>query len=303
MPGKNMNIKNFGNSILTSSNNLKTYRCNKLSVITINLNNANGLRKTIESVVNQRYTDFEYIIIDGGSTDKSVEVIKEYADNITLWISEPDNGIYNAMNKGLSKANGEYILFLNSGDWLVNNVLNKVFTLDFLDYNIIYGNAFIVYNNGRKTLHKDKREWTFYDFFTGTICHQASFIKKSIFDKFGFYDEGFKFVSDWLYYIKVIIFEDIAVKYIDLDIVNVDGHGVGSNIYASLEKQKALNSILPKKILYDYEVMCNQKMTIDSLSIEINRYKHRFYLIDYLITLIKKTCFNLLPKKNKKQIS
>ena len=88
----------------------------RLSIITINYNNREGLRKTIESVVNQTYRNFEYIIIDGGSTDGSVEVVKEYADRISYWVSEPDNGIYNAMNKGVLAANGKYIQFLNSGD-------------------------------------------------------------------------------------------------------------------------------------------------------------------------------------------
>ena len=86
----------------------------KLSIITINLNNAAGLRKTIQSVVNQTYIDFEYIIIDGFSSDGSIEVIKEYADRINYWVSEPDRGIYNAMNKGILKTSGEYIHFLNS---------------------------------------------------------------------------------------------------------------------------------------------------------------------------------------------
>ena len=99
----------------------------KLSVITINYNNRDGLRKTIESVVNQTCKDFEYVIIDGGSTDGSVDVIKEYADRINYWVSEPDKGIYNAMNKGIDVAQGEYCLFLNSGDYLFDNyVLSEV---------------------------------------------------------------------------------------------------------------------------------------------------------------------------------
>ena len=88
----------------------------KFSIITINYNNVEGLRNTIKSVVNQTYTDYEFIIIDGGSTDGSVEVIKEYANIITYWVSEPDKGIYNAMNKGIEVANGEYLNFMNSGD-------------------------------------------------------------------------------------------------------------------------------------------------------------------------------------------
>ena len=99
----------------------------KLSVITINFNNRDGLRKTIESVVNQTYKDFEYIVIDGGSTDGSVDVIKEYTDRIDYWVSEPDKGIYNAMNKGIDVAQGEYCLFLNC-----MGILNEKHLLDII---------------------------------------------------------------------------------------------------------------------------------------------------------------------------
>ena len=97
----------------------------KLSIITINRNNAEGLRKTMESVLSQTYRDMEYIVVDGASTDQSVNVIKECVNQLKNedrrmkldWMSEPDTGIYNAMNKGIKKATGEYLLFLNSGDW------------------------------------------------------------------------------------------------------------------------------------------------------------------------------------------
>ncbi|MDR2910496.1 MAG: glycosyltransferase [Bacteroidales bacterium] len=98
----------------------------KLSIITINLNNVAGLQKTIESVVKQTFTDYEYIVIDGGSTDGSADIIKQHANKITYWVSEPDKGIYNAMNKGIRVAKGEYCLFLNSGDWLINSNGNKL---------------------------------------------------------------------------------------------------------------------------------------------------------------------------------
>ena len=88
----------------------------KVSVITISYNNAEGLRRTIESVVAQNYSDYEYIIIDGGSTDNSRQIIESYADHISYWVSEPDKGVYNAMNKGIAQATGEYLHFLNSGD-------------------------------------------------------------------------------------------------------------------------------------------------------------------------------------------
>ncbi|MFT4805390.1 MAG: glycosyltransferase involved in cell wall biosynthesis, partial [Psychroserpens sp.] len=99
----------------------------KLSIITINFNNAVGLKKTIESVVNQTSNDFEYIVIDGGSNDGSVDVIKEYEAKVSYWVSEVDKGIYHAMNKGILLAKGDYLEFLNSGDILVNEtVIQKI---------------------------------------------------------------------------------------------------------------------------------------------------------------------------------
>ena len=102
----------------------------KLSVITINYNNKEGLKKTIESVVSQIYQDFEYIVVDGGSTDGSIDIIREYDKHIDFWISEPDRGIYNAMNKGIKFSHGEFCLFLNSGDCLLSSTsISQVFPL------------------------------------------------------------------------------------------------------------------------------------------------------------------------------
>lgn len=101
----------------------------KLTIITINLNNKAGLQTTIDSVIAQTYKDFEWIIIDGGSTDGSKELIEKYTNYIKYWVSEPDKGIYNAMNKGIKVAEGEYLQFLNSGDSLFSNsVLSDIFT-------------------------------------------------------------------------------------------------------------------------------------------------------------------------------
>src|ERR1700761_3218970 len=113
----------------------------RLSVITINYNNSAGLKRTIESIVSQDFADFEYIVIDGASTDGSAEVIKQYESQISYWVSEPDSGIYDAMNKGVRQAKGEYLLMINSGDLLVNNkVLDTVFKLNELK-DIVYGNV------------------------------------------------------------------------------------------------------------------------------------------------------------------
>ena len=100
----------------------------KLSIITVNLNNKAGLQKTIESVFSQTFTDYEYLVIDGGSEDGSKELIKKYENKFVYWVSEKDKGIFNAMNKGILKASGEYLLFLNSGDYFYDSaVLDDVF--------------------------------------------------------------------------------------------------------------------------------------------------------------------------------
>ena len=99
----------------------------KYSIITVNYNNKEGLRKTIESVIHQTFRDFEFIVIDGGSIDGSVDVLKEYDSQIDFWVSEPDGGIYQGMNKGIKKATGEYLNFMNSGDcFYSSDVLEKV---------------------------------------------------------------------------------------------------------------------------------------------------------------------------------
>ena len=102
----------------------------KISIITVVYNGVLKLEATILSVINQDFNNFEYIIIDGGSTDGTLEIIKKYQDKITLWVSEPDNGIYDAMNKGIKYSKGEYICFINSGDILIELPIENLFYFD-----------------------------------------------------------------------------------------------------------------------------------------------------------------------------
>lgn len=260
----------------------------KLSIITVNLNNGSGLRKTIESVLSQDYVDFEYIIIDGGSQDESVDIIKEYENGINYWISETDTGIYNAMNKGIVKSKGEYLLFINSGDFLSENILNRIISSDSLNSDILYGNAFVVFKNGERELFIPPKELTFNTFFNGTICHQATFIKKELFEKYGMYNEGYKIVSDWIFFLKVIVFEKVLVRYIDETIASVDGHGIGTSDYAVNERIKALSLIAPESIITDYQEMTNLNKITEELRKELYQYKRRFYLANQILTYIKK---------------
>ena len=181
----------------------------KLSVITINLNNADGLRKTIESVVSQTFSDYEYIVLDGGSKDDSVDIIKQYADRITFWVSEPDKGIYSAMNKGILQAKGEYCLFLNSGDYLVNkHILEKVFSLN-LDTDI-----FCTLDFGKNSVE----DITFYDFLYKSLKHQSMFIKTNLFYKISLYDERYKIISDWIFYTLAIVKYNCSLAFYPFDL-------------------------------------------------------------------------------------
>lgn len=248
----------------------------KLSIITINLNNKDGLLKTIESVVSQNSNDFEYIVIDGGSTDGSVEVIKKYADKISYWTSEKDTGIYNAMNKGILKAQGEYCQFLNSGDYLVNNDVIKNITPYLNTNSIVYGNMLKllkdrVYKNGEI---KTNSMLTYY---TGTLNHSSSFIKKELFVKYGMYDEQLKIVSDWKFFLIAIGLNNELVKYMDEDITyfNMDGISNRDKSLDKLERRKVLEEIIPPNILTDYD---NYWQDIQKMG-RIKRYKFVYAVV------------------------
>ena len=173
----------------------------KLSIITINYNNKTGLQKTIDSVICQTWKDYEWIIIDGGSTDGSKELIEKYQQHFAYWCSEPDMGVYNAMNKGIAKAKGEYLNFMNSGDVFYNEkILQNIFDQP-LDLDIIYGDWIRIKYQQTEYIHAPK-EVTLDFLYGGNICHQAMFIKSEMLKKEG-YDESFKIYADWARWIKM----------------------------------------------------------------------------------------------------
>lgn len=243
----------------------------KVSIITINLNNAGGLEKTIESVVNQTYSDIEYIVIDGASTDNSVEIIKKYSHKISYWISEPDTGIYNAMNKGIRKATGEYLLFLNSGDFLFNdNVLSDVFDQEFAD-DLIYGNQNRIDSTNEKFI-KFSEKLSFYHFYAGFLAHNCTFIKRSLFDIVGFYHEDYKVVSDHEFFMLAVCKYNCTCRYIDKTIANMVVGGISNNIDTRELVQRERNEILDKHFpafKSDYELLYNYRF--NSVSKKLKR--------------------------------
>lgn len=175
----------------------------KFSIITINLNNDNGLKQTIASVITQSYPEIEYIVIDGGSNDESLNIITQNKNRIAFYISEQDNGIYHAMNKGIAVATGDYCLFLNSGDILISeNIIEKVAKI-IIEHNgledIIYGD--IVLDNGDYLI---PHEVSLTYLYTHSLPHQSSFIKRELFspNHIGTYIESFKIISDWIFTLK-----------------------------------------------------------------------------------------------------
>ena len=219
----------------------------KLSVITINYNNCDGLRKTIESVVNQTWRNFEYIIIDGGSIDGSLDVIKEFADQIDYWVSEPDKGIYNALNKGVKKAQGEYCNFMNSGDCLYAlDVLEKVFS-DNPIADIICGNTQLDY------LKTPPQEISFDLLFNSSICHQCAFIRTSLMKKYG-YDEKYKIVADRKFFVQALILDNCSYQAKDVNVVKYDITGLSSvnPVLSRLKYDRILQELIPERIRIDY---------------------------------------------------
>lgn len=187
----------------------------KLSIITVNLNNFKGLKRTIESILSQSFRDYEFIIIDGASTDGSVDLLKTNEGKINSWISEPDRGIYNAMNKGIRQAKGEYCLFLNSGDWLADDkVLEMVFSGP-QESDIISGDI-VFYDTAKQSVKwfvPSPEEFTAATLFNGTLPHQASFIKRELFDKYGLYNENLKIASDWLFFVETLLEHNVTYKH------------------------------------------------------------------------------------------
>lgn len=239
----------------------------KLSIITVNYNDAAGLEKTIKSVLVQTFRDFEFIVIDGGSTDGSVDVIKRYADRIDYWVSERDGGIYPGMNKGLRVAKGEYVNFMNGGDCFhAPDVLEIIFSLG-SDADIITGA-----HAGSPHPNVGKEGVTMLSLYTGAVDHQASFIKREVALRHP-YDEKFRIVSDWKFFIEALVLDNCTFYYTDIVVVDVDPTGI-SNTNGKLDREErnvVLHELLPQRILDDYRLMAYIHPDMLKLAPRINK--------------------------------
>lgn len=230
----------------------------RLSIVTINYNNLAGLRKTMESVFSQTCKDFEYIVIDGASTDGSAEYVRTQADKLTYWVSEPDTGIYNAMNKGVRAATGEYVLMLNSADSLVDEYVIARIMPELDGTDIVQGNTIEDHNDEQwRNRGYGRSNISFLDVQRGHFLHQASFCKRDLFDKYGYFDESYRYVSDTIFFIKTLGYGGATFRYVDIDIANFDLTGFSCTNDERIrqqhwqEEQRMQHELFPGR-LYDF---------------------------------------------------
>lgn len=205
----------------------------KLSIVTINRNKADGLRRTLESTFDAQpgFDDWEQIVVDGASTDGSIAVLDKWKDDKHFgWhVSEPDRGIYNAMNKGAAHASGDYLLFLNSGDELLPNVLEKVFR-NASDADIVYGDELVIGNNGKSwkwTVLPDDLTSAF--FLLSGFPHQACFVSRSLFFRMNGYDEALHIVGDTEFLLRCRLNPEVRFMRLPIVVAKFYKDGVSSN--------------------------------------------------------------------------
>ena len=199
-----------------------------VSIITINYNNADGLKKTVDSIVSQTFQDFEFIVIDGKSSDKSIDIIKE-TSRINYWVSEKDAGIYDAQNKGILQAKGKYLLFLNSGDvFASNDVLKNASKYLAGDKSFYYGNL-LLEKNGAIEKHIAPSTINLDFLLNSTFWHPCVFIKSDLFKTYGLYNTAFKICGDYEFFVRCLIKPNITTEYINEFITLFDGNGISND--------------------------------------------------------------------------
>lgn len=245
-----------------------------ISIITICYNDRNGLKKTFQSIKNQKSRDFEYIVIDGGSTDGSVDLIKENKDIIDIWISESDKGIYNAMNKGARLAKGEYVTFVNSGDCLADekvvvDVLAQLGKTKKED--LVFGEVLDLLDD-RTNVYSFSHELTLLSLHYGVVNHSGCFIKRELQLKHP-YREDLKICSDRQFFIEAIVFDNCSYSHIDRIITHFDKTGISSTSSSSQliedENDKILASVVPPRIVADYK---NTNLILAELTSKMTKY-------------------------------
>lgn len=262
----------------------------QLSVITICYNEKN-IERTLKSIVGQSCRDFEWIVIDGGSTDGTLEIIKRYKNDIDILVSETDKGIYNAMNKGIKMAKGKYLNFMNGGDEFVDEKVIEefyAFAGQFDEEDVIYGNFNLIAPDGKISDISFPCCINRTFFYDNTINHQSAFIKRELFDKFGLYDENYKIAADWA---KWCIFANhhcrfkhwerkIAKFYADgISATQKDRLNAEKEIIQNTFYQKEERMAIKKQFFCQYIVLLFGKMPLLTISDKRAGYVRKYKLL------------------------
>lgn len=225
----------------------------KLTIITINYNNREGLSHTLASVRSQRCRDFEYLVVDGGSSDGSRELILENEDIVSSWVSEPDGGIYNAMNKGVGMASGEYCLFLNSGDTLHSpDVVGRVLEAG-LEADIVFGRVLNVWPDGRRREYVPSQEMTLHWIMQTGIHHAGAFIRTSLMRRIP-YDESLRICADRKFFIRALVVENCTFSTLPFLVCDFEVGGVSSTSPERVREEswEIMESLFPPRLVADY---------------------------------------------------
>lgn len=224
----------------------------RISIITVCFNDKQGFIQTAESVLRQSCKEFEWIVIDGGSTDGSRLEIEKIDNHIDYWVSEPDKGIYNGMNKGIAVASGEYCLFLNSGDFLcskksIERVKDRLDGTDIIVFDIFSEKKLPF---GLKPYHIMPSAITLGSLVNSGICHQAAFIKTTLL-KENNYDESLRITSDWKFFFEELIVRESSYKHVGIPFASFDCTGISSknDERNNSEKQSVLESYFDNSLI------------------------------------------------------
>jgi len=233
------------------------YKSPKVSIITVVYNGIAHLEQTIQSVLNQTYDNIEYIIIDGGSTDGTVELIEEYEDQISYWVSEPDAGIYDAMNKGIKKASGEIVGLINADDWYEDDTVSTVIkTFEKDNSDVVHGSMRIFKENGERIVKMAYADIS--NLKKGMLLnHPTVFAKRYLYEKYGNFDTSYKIVADWEMMVRWYL-EGMKFRNIDETLANFRMGGVSSAHLKRSFKEKhrvrnthKMNALVDWYYLYD----------------------------------------------------
>lgn len=270
----------------------------KISVVTVCFNAKETIEETFISIFNQTYKNIESIVIDGASTDGTIDVIKRYEDQIAHFISETDEGIYDAMNKAIKLATGDFIIFLNANDvFYDSNVVEKVVNTLIAnpDAKILFGNSHFVFEDKLNyQIHTYEKIKNDYSIIFNNICHQSIFYHHSLFDEFGNYSNEFKIYADWDFNIRCLFLNKVFAIYLPIIISKFQLGGICSNS-ESKEICKKERKLLLKK--YNFNGLLYSKLLEKLLKFK-NIAKIFYFQKQYQLN-IKRVC---VPRDNTMEV-